>query len=95
MKRFDHRKSGTVHLEIVPSAVVLAPSETQDCLEMLLRRVKSGEVVGVAVVAILSRDGYVAYTRGEARTNPTFTCGALHILSSQLALEAINQQARL
>jgi hypothetical protein len=89
-----HKKAKALESASLP--VIAAgplPSETEECLAKLLNDARRGEVIGVAVVAILSDRGYVAYTRGEARTNRTFTTGALHIFSSRLALESVDPSA--
>lgn len=59
-------------------------SDTVQCLETLLEMAKSGELIGVALVAMLKRRDYFTHATGEARRNPTFTRGMLRVLDDDM-----------
>lgn len=59
-------------------------TDTVECLDELLRMARSGEVIGVAYVAMLKRRKYIANAAGEAHRNPTFTRGMIQVLDDEL-----------
>lgn len=59
-------------------------TDTVECLDELLEMARSGEVIGVAYVAMLKRRKYIANTAGEAHRNPTFTRGMIQVLDDEL-----------
>ena len=60
-------------------------TETVKCLEQLLTHARSGEIIGIAFVAMLKRRGYIVNSAGEAHRNPTFSRGMVHALDDQLS----------
>ena len=59
-------------------------NDTVECLAQLLEHAKSGDVIGVAFVAMLKRRGYIANAAGEAHRNPTFARGMVAALDDSL-----------
>lgn len=75
-------KTATVHpIRPVNTA---ATKETVECLERLLAMAKSGELIGVALVAMLKHRDYFTHATGETYRNPTFTRGMLRVLDDDL-----------
>lgn len=58
--------------------------DTVQCLERLLVMAKNGELIGVALVAMLKRRDYFTHATGETYRNPTFTRGMLRVLDDDL-----------
>lgn len=58
--------------------------DTIQCLERLLEMAKRGELIGVALVAMLKRRDYFTHATGETYRNPTFTRGMLRVLDDDL-----------
>lgn len=58
--------------------------ETAKSLEALLAQVRSGEIIGIAYVAMCKRREYVTNIAGEAYRNPTFTRGMVAALDDEL-----------
>lgn len=67
---------------LVPRAMSV---DTIECLEQLLEQARSGHVIGLGFVAMLSTRGYVVDTAGEAHRNPTWTRGMLAGLDDKLS----------
>lgn len=67
---------------LVPDTV---PHDLIECLQMLLKAAKNGELVGVAFAGMLKQRGYIVNTAGEAHRNPTFTRGMIAALDDQLS----------
>lgn len=59
-------------------------TDTVECLELLLRRARRGEVVGLAYCAMLKKRAYIVNTAGMAHESPTFARGMLRALDDQL-----------
>lgn len=59
--------------------------DTVATLETLLAAAKSGNLIGLAFVAMYAGREYEASTVGEARRNPTFTRGMIRALDDTLA----------
>jgi len=66
---------------LVPDMV---SNDTVACLQALLQKAKSGEVIGLAYCAMLKKRTYIVNTAGEAHDSPTFTRGMLRALDDQL-----------
>lgn len=58
--------------------------DTVHCLEQLLELAKKGDLIGVALVAMLKRRNYITHATGETYRNPTFTRGMLRVLDDNL-----------
>lgn len=67
---------------LVPDSV---STDTVKCLQLLLRRAKRGEVIGLAYAAMLKQKAYIVNTAGEAHVSPTFTRGMVAALDDQLS----------
>jgi hypothetical protein len=66
---------------LVPDTV---STDTVECLELLLKRARRGEVIGLAYAAMLKRRAYIVNTAGAAHDSPTFARGMLAALDDQL-----------
>lgn len=66
---------------LVPDVV---SDDTVECLELLLKRARSGEVVGLAFCAMLKQRAFIVNTAGEAHRSPTFTRGMVAALDDEL-----------
>jgi hypothetical protein len=66
---------------LVPDTV---STDTVECLELLLRRARRGEVIGLAYAAMLKKRAYIVNTAGSAHESPTFARGMLRALDDQL-----------
>lgn len=62
-----------------------ASADTVAALESLLREARSGNLIGMAFIAMYAGREYEANTVGEARRNPTFTRGMIRALDDALA----------
>lgn len=61
-------------------------NDTIECLKMLLREAKRGQVIGIAYGAMLKQRAYIVNSAGEAFDSPTFARGMIAALDDQLAL---------
>lgn len=72
-----------------PPTFTLVPDhishDTVECLKMLLKQARQGEIIGLAYAAMLKQRSYVVNTAGEAYDSPTFTRGMVAALDDQLA----------
>lgn len=68
---------------LVPDRV---STDTVKCLELLLRRARRGEVIGLAYCAMLKQRAYIVNTAGAAHESPTFARGMVAALDDNLAL---------
>lgn len=59
-------------------------TDTVECLQLLLRRAKRGEVIGLAYCAMLKHRVYIVNTAGEAHASPTFARGMVNVLDDEL-----------
>jgi len=66
---------------LVPDVV---SNDTVECLELLLRRARKGEVIGLAYAAMLKKRAYIVNTAGTAHESPTFARGMIRALDDQL-----------
>lgn len=66
---------------LIPDAV---STDTVECLQLLLSRARSGEVVGLAYCAMLKKRAYIVNTAGMAHDSPTFARGMIRALDDQL-----------
>lgn len=60
-------------------------NDTVECLKMLLRQARNGEVIGIAYAAMLRQRSYIVNTAGEAHDSPTFTRGMVAALDDKLS----------
>lgn len=60
-------------------------TDTVGALQYLLRLAESGEIIGMAFVAMSRRRHFIANTTGEAHRSPVFTRGMLAYLDDKLA----------
>lgn len=60
-------------------------TDTVECLRLLLRRARRGEVVGLAYCAMLKQRAYIVNTAGIAHESPTFTRGMVAALDDSLS----------
>ena len=67
---------------LVPDAL---SHDTVEAIEELLAQARSGQIIGIAFVAMYKRRHYIANSAGEAYRNPTFTRGMVGALDDQLA----------
>lgn len=67
---------------LVPDSV---STDTVECLKVLLRRARRGEVIGLAYCAMLKQKAYIVNTAGVAHDSPTFTLGMVAMLSDSLS----------
>ena len=63
--------------------------ETVDCLHIMLRQAKDGELIGIAYAAMFRRRGYIVNTAGEAHRSPTYTRGMLLALDDKLSIRTL------
>jgi hypothetical protein len=61
------------------------PADTVECLERLLEAARSGQIIGIAFVAMLQRREYLAEAVGEAARNPTFARGMVGALEDRIS----------
>jgi hypothetical protein len=66
---------------LVPDTV---STDTVECLELLLRRARRGEVIGLAYCAMLKKRAYIVNATGTAYDSPTFARGMVAALDDQL-----------
>lgn len=59
--------------------------DTVQCLQILLRRAKKGEVIGLAYCAMLKQRAYIVNTAGVAHESPTFARGMVAALDDSLS----------
>ncbi|MDO9597251.1 MAG: hypothetical protein Q7J47_05975 [Azoarcus sp.] len=71
------------------ASIRLAPpakcGETIRVLEALLNEARSGQIVGIAFVAMYKKRSYTVDLSGEASRNPTFTRGMVKALDDRLS----------
>lgn len=67
--------------KLIPDQV---SADTVKCLETLLSRAKSGEVIGVAFCAMLHNRAFIVNAAGEAHRSPTFARGMVAALDDEL-----------
>jgi hypothetical protein len=60
-------------------------TDTVECLALLLRRARRGEVIGLAYCAMLKQRAYIVNTAGIAHESPTFALGCAEVLSSSIS----------
>lgn len=72
----------TTAYTLVPDSV---STDTVRCLQTLLRRARSGEVIGLAYCAMLKQRAYIVNTAGVAHDSPTFARGMVAALDDSLA----------
>lgn len=65
--------------------------DSVSCLEQLLEMAKRGELIGVALVAMMKRRQFITHAAGEAHRNPTFTRGMLRALDDDLGKQVLEQ----
>jgi hypothetical protein len=68
--------------ELVPDTV---STDTVECLQLLLRRARKGEVIGLAFCAMLKQRAYIVNTAGVAHDSPTFARGMVAALDDSLS----------
>lgn len=66
-------------------------TETVECLQLLLRRARRGEVIGLAYCAMLKQRVYIVNTAGVAHDSPTFARGMVAALDDSLS-DRINKR---
>lgn len=67
-------------------------TDTVECLQLLLRRAKAGEVIGLAFAAMLKQRAFIVNTTGEAHASPTFARGMVAALDDQLS-ESVRERS--
>lgn len=60
-------------------------NDTIECLQLLLRRARRGEVIGLAYCAMLKQRAYIVNTAGAAHESPTFARGMVAALDDSLS----------
>jgi hypothetical protein len=60
-------------------------TDTVECLQLLLKRAKRGEVIGLAYCAMLKQRAYIVNTAGVAHDSPTFARGMVAALDDSLS----------
>jgi hypothetical protein len=60
-------------------------TDTVECLEVLLRRARRGEVIGLAYAAMLKKRNFIVNTAGTAHDSPTFARGMIAALDDELS----------
>lgn len=60
-------------------------TDTVECLQLLLKRARRGEVIGLAYCAMLKQRAYIVNTAGVAHESPTFARGMVAALDDQLS----------
>lgn len=68
--------------ELIPDRV---STDTVECLQLLLKRAKRGEVIGLAYCAMLKQREYIVNTAGVAHESPTFARGMVAALDDSLS----------
>lgn len=68
--------------ELIPDRV---STDTVECLQLLLKRARRGEVVGLAFCAMLKQRQYIVNTAGIAHESPTFARGMVAALDDSLS----------
>jgi hypothetical protein len=66
---------------LIPDSV---STDTVECLELLLRRARKGEVIGLAYAAMLKKRAFIVNTAGTAHESPTFARGMIAALDDEL-----------
>jgi len=66
------------------------PSDPSDCLEKMLASSRAGKLTGLAFVALLSNNGFIADTCGEASVKPDETRQMLKTLDAKIAKRILN-----
>lgn len=59
-------------------------TDTVTCLELLLDRARTGEVIGLAFCAMLKQRAFIVNTAGAAHESPTFARGMVAALDDDL-----------
>lgn len=67
---------------LVPDTV---STDTVECLQLLLKRARKGEVIGLAFCAMLKQRSYIVNTAGVAHDSPTFARGMVAALDDALS----------
>jgi hypothetical protein len=67
---------------LVPDTV---STDTVECLQVLLKRARKGEVIGIAFCAMLKQRAYIVNTAGVAHESPTFARGMVAALDDSLS----------
>lgn len=67
---------------LIPDTV---STDTVECLQLLLKRAKRGEVIGLAYCAMLKQRAYIVNTAGTAHESPTFARGMVAALDDSLS----------
>jgi hypothetical protein len=60
-------------------------TDTVECLQLLLKRARRGEVIGIAFCAMLKQRAYIVNTAGVAHESPTFARGMVAALDDSLS----------
>lgn len=72
-----------------PPPYILIPdtvsTDTIECLALLLRRARRGEVIGLAYCAMLKKRAYIVNAAGAAHESPTFARGMVAALDDHLS----------
>jgi hypothetical protein len=68
--------------QLIPDRV---STDTVECLQLLLRRAKRGEIIGLAYCAMLKQREYIVNTAGVAHESPTFARGMVAALDDSLS----------
>lgn len=58
--------------------------DTVEALEQMLAKASSGQIIGIAFVAMLKRRRYLVNVAGEAFRDPTYARGAVCALDDEL-----------
>jgi hypothetical protein len=66
-------------------------TDTVECLQLLLRRARKGEVIGLAFCAMLKQRAYIVNTAGVAHESPTFARGMVAALDDSLSVRIHNR----
>jgi hypothetical protein len=66
---------------MVPDSV---STDTVECLALLLRRARAGEIIGLAFCAMLKQRSFIVNTAGEAHRSPVFARGMVAALDDEL-----------
>lgn len=74
---------------LVPDKV---STDTVRCLQTLLRRARTGEVIGLAYCAMLKQRAYIVNTAGVAHESPTFARGMVAALDDSLSNRIHNRE---
>ena len=77
---------------LIPDAV---STDTVECLRQLLKRARTGEVIGLAFCAMLKRRAYIVNTAGVAYDSPTFARGMVAALDDSLSNRIHNREESL